>query len=315
MNDATTPKPRLSKPVSLWMAICGFGSGLFTLSFFMFIVLRERTVPCDRHFLVIIVLALGTAMATAFIGGWMTAKGSLPIAAHSTNVIKVSAGGGLAVLIVLIGLGVRFYTCSPDPCPSRTAVDQLVDDDATAIGTLRGTAENRDIPGWRSMVRSEGLRLSTSIRDPAEGRLLPSRKIVRHEYRAWALLMVARTYLEPGESEDESRHARLFYASEALSDIDQALAKMSEIKHDHENGDECATKVYRWMTGHSEDLPRTRYLRVVALAAVAQAGGKATKDLARRELVQLGLEFPVYLETYPPKTNPFLAWLTQPAQQ
>ena len=47
------------------------------------------------------------------------------------------------------------------------------------------------------------------------------------------------------------------------------------------------------------------------MAAIAQAGGNATKDAAKRELVQLRLEFPVYVEKYP---NPFLAWATQPDQ-
>jgi hypothetical protein len=312
MNDGKTPNhTRPSKPVSLWVPVCGFAIGLFTLLFFMYIVLRERPVPCDRHFPVIIVWALGTALATAFISGWMTARGSLPIAPHSPNVIKISATGGLAVLIVLIVLGVKFYSC-PDPCELNTAVDQLVDDDVAAISSLRGTAENKDSPEWRSSVRSEGLRLATSIGGPAEDRLLSSRQIERHEYRAWALLMVARTYLELGERDDERRHAQLFYASEALRDIDKALAKIREITRDHENGDECATKIYKWMTGQSADLPRTRYLRAVALAAIAQAGGNATKDDAARELVQLRLEFPVYVEKYP---NPFLAWATQPEHQ
>lgn len=125
--------------------------------------------------------------------------------------------------------------------------------------------------------------------------------------------MVARTYLDSGEREDERRHAQLFYASEALRDVDHALAKMDAITRDHENGDECATKIYEWMTGQSSaDQPRTRYLRAVALAAVAQAGGKATKDEARRELVQVKLEFPAYVAKYP---NPFLDWATQPGHQ
>lgn len=217
--------------------------------------------------------------------------------------------------------GVRFYTCTDptDPCPPKTALDTLVDDDATAIeGPLKAAAENKEIPGWRSTVRAEGTRLAASIKGPAERRLLISRQIARHEYRAWALLMVARTYLEPvepGDSEDERRHARLFFASEALSDLDQALARTDEVTRDRDNGDQCATKVYSWMTGQSADLPRTRYLRAVALAAVAQAGGKVTKDEASREVDRLKLEFPAYVDTYPIRTNPFLVWATQPGPQ
>jgi TIR domain len=307
------PDDRSSRSAPLWVPVCGLLIGLLTLLFFMYLVLREGSVPCDRHVPVIIVLALGAAMAYAFIGGWATAEGKLPIDPHLSNVITVSAGGGIAVLLALIVLGVKLYPCPTVPppghqCPPKTDADLLVDTYTSDIGTLRGTAEARN-PDWESRVREEGLTLAKSIGEIDEERLTVARKVARHEYKAWALLMVASAYAGPGRSEDGGN--RLGYAAEALQDLDQALAMMHEITLDHQRGDECAAKVYRWMTGHSADLLRTHYLKAVALAVIAQAGGGHTKDDVKRELKELGKLDPEYLKRYPPETNPDLAWATQ----
>jgi hypothetical protein len=306
---------RSSQSAPLWVPVCGLLIGLLTLLFFMYLVLKEGPVPCDRHVPVIIVLALGAAMAYAFIGGWATAEGKLPVAPHFSNVITVSAGGGIAVLLALIILGVKLYPCPPPPvpppghqCPPKTDADQLVDTYASDIGTLRGTAEARN-PDWQSRVREEGLMLAKSIGEIDEERLTVARKVARREYKAWALLMVASTYVGSGRGEDGRN--RLDYAAEALQDLDQALTMMHLITLDHQRGDECAAKVYRWMTGHSADLQRTHYLKAVALAVTAQAGGGHTKDDVQRELKELDKLDPEYLKRYPAETNPDLAWATQ----
>jgi hypothetical protein len=61
---------------------------------------------------------------------------------------------------------------------------------------------------------------------------------------------------------------------------------------------------YNWMTGPSEDLNRTHYLKAMALAVMARAGGGGV-GAVKAELAQIE---PQYLLQYPTEINPDLAW-------
>jgi len=110
---------RRQQPLPRWLPIAGFAIGLLTLLFFMNLVIRGRSIPCDQRFLVVVVFAFGAAMASSFIGGWATAQGKLPLAVNRANVIGVSAGGGIAVLIILLVLGKTLYECKAEAVARR----------------------------------------------------------------------------------------------------------------------------------------------------------------------------------------------------
>jgi hypothetical protein len=91
-------------------------------------------------------------------------------------------------------------------------------------------------------------------------------------------------------------------AEQALTELDAALALMQDVER-RSNAGENTEGVYEWMTGDSADLSRTHYLRAVALAVIALAGGHRTREDVENELGQIP---PTYLVSYPLENNPDL---------
>ena len=112
-----TPDPHGSSPsnhaaVPEWFNVAGFITGGVVLLFFMTLVavsLFGLQVPQQSRFLAIVVLGLGTALATTFLGGTVAAKGHLAVPFAKENPIKISATGGVASLIVILILGYQLY--------------------------------------------------------------------------------------------------------------------------------------------------------------------------------------------------------------
>jgi len=96
----------LIRPFPSWFPIAGFITGALTLIFFMVISLLgmfPHAVPLDDRFIVVIVLAFGLAMSFSFIGGSAAASGRIPFFQKSP--IRFSAGGGIAVFVVVLLTG------------------------------------------------------------------------------------------------------------------------------------------------------------------------------------------------------------------
>lgn len=168
------------------------------------------------------------------------------------------------------------------------------------ILALRDDAEAK-AQGWELSVRDTGIHLAKWMGQVPEMDLPPARVIIKHEYRGFALLMVANTFAAGSSS-------ALDYAISASEEFDLALGKMQEISRNLKAGKQDLTAVFEWMTGPSEDLNRTHYLKAVALAVVARAGGKYTRAEAIKELNLVDRE---YRSKYPPGANPDLAWALQ----
>ena len=86
--------------------------GGLTLLFLMLLVLfalQDKEVPCNSRLLIVFVLALGAALAAAFLGGDVTARGTVPLPFGSNKPIQFSAAGGVAVLIIVILIGNTVY--------------------------------------------------------------------------------------------------------------------------------------------------------------------------------------------------------------
>lgn len=93
--------------------VLGAVFGGSTLLFFMALILitiLHRPLPPEDRYLVVIVLALGSAMSASFLGGGAVAKGHLSIPLLKNNPISIGTFGGIAVLIIVLLLGSLLYT-------------------------------------------------------------------------------------------------------------------------------------------------------------------------------------------------------------
>lgn len=170
---------------------------------------------------------------------------------------------------------------------------------------LRGNIEAR--PGTQDTVfRQRALHLADLIGEIDEDQLKPAIKIIQHEYRGWAYLMGVSTY---GKTPPDITSAkRSAYATKAIAEFDLALDLMADITREYKAGVPAAISIYDWMTGPSEDLSRTYYLKAIALAVIARAGGvPPQKAIAALDKI----ESPTYLVNFPADQNPDLAWALQ----
>jgi hypothetical protein len=95
-----------------WFPKAGFISGLVTLLFFMGLVITSLfgfSIPKTERYLPIIVLSLGLALASSFLGGYALARGKMPLPFAKDSPIKFSVTGGIAVFIITFALGYWFY--------------------------------------------------------------------------------------------------------------------------------------------------------------------------------------------------------------
>jgi hypothetical protein len=195
---------------------------------------------------------------------------------------------------------ISFGSVPPKPNPPKADEGSRVVGYKRDILALRDDAEAR-AEGWKQSVRDTGIHLAKWIGQVPEGHLTPGQAITKHEYRGFALLMVANTF------DAESPSAR-DYAASACEEFAMAVRKMQEISRDVTAGKQDLTPVFEWMTGPSEDLNRTHYLQAIALAVIARAGG-GTKPAVVNELNLVDRE---YQSKYPPMNNPDLAWALRP---
>jgi hypothetical protein len=205
--------------------------------------------------------------------------------------------------VSLCCLAVAFPAFHRLPTPLNRDADRLMIDYMLQVESLRGDFEGRN-PGWSMHVRLEGLRLASLIGDVNSDALRPARKIIQHEYRGWALLIVARTFGAETEERDAMQY-RVEYATQAIVEFDASLAMMRQIELRFREGWREVEELYEWMTGESADINRTHYLKAVALAVIARAGGRYSKADVQRELALIS---PTYLISYPPDNNPDLKW-------
>lgn len=70
--------------------------------------LFDRQVPIQARFLVVAVLAFGSALSASFLGGAAAAEGKVPIPGIGHNALIVSSTGGVAVLVIVALVG--YYT-------------------------------------------------------------------------------------------------------------------------------------------------------------------------------------------------------------
>jgi hypothetical protein len=118
-----------------WISKAGYVTGILTLVFFMAMVVASLfgyNVPANSRFVVVVVLAFGTALSFAFFGGTAAAHGSIPIPFSEQKPIAFSVTGGIAVFIIVLALG--YYLYLP---PNRTFTATVTPlDNGAVVNTL-----------------------------------------------------------------------------------------------------------------------------------------------------------------------------------
>jgi 8-oxo-dGTP pyrophosphatase MutT (NUDIX family) len=98
--------------IPAWFGVAGFVTATIVLVFFMALLIagmRGTEIPHGSRFLAVIVLALGTALATTFLSGNVAAGGGLPMPFLKGKTLAMSATGGVATLIIVLLLGYQIF--------------------------------------------------------------------------------------------------------------------------------------------------------------------------------------------------------------
>jgi hypothetical protein len=93
-----------------WALIAGLCSGVATLLFLMALIIMTMIVapvPDSSRIIVVTVIALGMALANAFIGGNAAATGRLPLVFEKYS-LEFSAVGGVATFLIVFIVGSIF---------------------------------------------------------------------------------------------------------------------------------------------------------------------------------------------------------------
>lgn len=100
---ARTPAHQVPK----WFAAAGFSCLAVFIAFLMWLIISDHVVPHDNRMLLVFLLAVILATASAFLGGTAAASGSLP--AFQNKPIKFSVGGAAAVFVITVLIGYLTY--------------------------------------------------------------------------------------------------------------------------------------------------------------------------------------------------------------
>lgn len=146
LPDNTFPVPPTAPT---WVLIVGASLIVITIFFAMYLVLSGRKHTKATRGLIAIIVALTTASAFAFIGGYAKAEGKIPIS-QSVTPIEFGVGGGIAVFVIVYGL--LSFTWVRESKPSN-------DDDGIAMNllpttTLRSAIEAAAEAGEKTVIYS-----------------------------------------------------------------------------------------------------------------------------------------------------------------
>jgi hypothetical protein len=213
----------------------------------------------------------------------------------------------MSVDLLSIGAKITSVACLLGFALACAAPDKTVITYKEEILELRGNIEHDivvGIPGWELEARERAIHLANLLGKIDENKLHTAKKVIQHEYRGWALLIAADTFgAKPQINKQQADDAM-----GAIEEFDKALDRMADITRAYQAGKPEATELYIWITGPSDDLNRTHYLKAAALAVVALAGGERTKADARHELTAIN---PAFFEKQPAANHPALAWALQ----
>lgn len=164
-----------------WAPAVAAKIGVGTLAYFMMIAmvtLFRQGLPDAARFPLVSVLALGSALSSAFLGGSAAAKGTLPIPFFKDKPIQFSVVGGIAVFVIIFILANWLYpTASTSKKSSEEPVITTLPDPNSTVLVARFVSSPELVP------------LADTLQSKLEQRLQSSFKMVSEGDRRDALLL------------------------------------------------------------------------------------------------------------------------------
>jgi hypothetical protein len=109
----SVPRKKEERP-DIWILVAGCVFGALTLLYLMIFpivtLLTEKRLYCGDTWLISLVFGLGVGLSSAFLGGYAAAQGSIRIPILGDNPLATSIAGGIAFLVV--GVGVAYLVTS-----------------------------------------------------------------------------------------------------------------------------------------------------------------------------------------------------------
>jgi hypothetical protein len=153
--DPTLPPASPAKAAPAWVLIVGVVFLGLAVLFMMALVvasLFKLHVECDSRFLVVGVMAFCAAIGAAFLGNDAAVRGNIPIPKAANHSLAISAGGGIAVLVMILLLGYNLYVkqCLSVAKPEIEQVSAVRVDDRVVVTVTYGALGVQ--PGQRAVV-------------------------------------------------------------------------------------------------------------------------------------------------------------------
>ena len=179
-------------------------------------------------FPLIVVFALGSALAAGFLGGYAAAEGMIPIFGIQKRPVAFAAGGGVAVLVIAFLLGAWFFTLEqPRPGATASVRDQVLDLRNKVNETQSRFEQRLVFPVYQRKVYYEAADHGYALRRFDNGELDIGTRVTKNLFAGKAFYMAAAVALEMSvETQDKAKeYARLAVEHEEAAQQDLATVR------------------------------------------------------------------------------------------
>ncbi|MFZ0819647.1 MAG: hypothetical protein WAM91_06230 [Candidatus Acidiferrales bacterium] len=283
-----------------WALSAAAISGGATLLFFMVLVLLTmfgHPLPSNAKFPAISALALGVAMAAAFLGGNAVAKGQLQVPLLKDKPVQFSVVGGIAVFVIVFLLANSTYP-NPEQKPDDLSLsEQEVSHLEDEVMILKGAWENTDqSPADKTKVIEEAPKLARALLSIDDENLRPSWQLIKYEYALYAFTMAASVY---PSATNEDKQEKQEFANQGLAAGAKTLELIAKIKQLYTSDEKYMIAIHLIQKGETEE--RANYLNAICLCRLAQL--RSDSELAAKAQESLDRIPKTFLDKYPISKN------------
>ena len=300
-----------------WISTAGAIIGIMTLLFFMLLILMVVTIEdidiVKAYSLIPIVLAVGIAISTSFIGGTAAAKGNIPIPFIKEYPMTFSVSGGIAVFFLtlmiennmiskiesntkIIGNNIMNKVENNAGKKERNNYHFKIRELKKEVSALRGNWEV--VHKFNSSIIAdkiqEGKSIAEALYSIPDEKINLGYKIEKYRYTGYAYIIVAEM-LEKG-SYKEILNKALFMLEEAQKYINQAK---QERNGNASNNDEIT--YYKELDNHiRNDKVREGilYLKAIGYGIAIRNGDTDYKKKLEKIINELENEYGTYISDY-----------------
>ena len=158
------PAPQNPPSIPPWFPVAGYITGAATLAFFMWLAVEDRNIATTvGRFAVSASLALGCALAFAFIGGSAAAHGSIPMPFAKQRPVQFTVTGGISVFVIVFLISYNMLRPPAAPAAAPAA--------ATESKTAAAPQPTTPAIVIQVVSASYGLNCKTTLRDNSTAQL------------------------------------------------------------------------------------------------------------------------------------------------